>query len=142
MSDSIKELQQLVHDFAVERDWLQFHTPKNLSMAIAAEAAELMEHFLWLDGEASRRVGDAAEQRRAVEDELADVLILAMQMANVLEIDVCKVFKRKIEANAEKYPADRARGNARKYNALQAIFVRYIIGYLALSGLQFPASTF
>ncbi|MBI1372139.1 MAG: nucleotide pyrophosphohydrolase [Phycisphaera sp.] len=118
MSYSIKELQRHVLDFAEQRDWLQFHTPKNLSMAIAAEAAELMEHFLWTEGEASRRVCDEADPRAAVEAELADVLILALQMANVLEVDVPAAVERKLAANAAKYPVDRARGNARKYTDL------------------------
>jgi len=116
--DSIKALQQRVLQFAEERDWMQFHAPKNLSMAIAAEAAELMEHYLWADAEASHTLTDDAAKRDEVEQELADVLILTLQMANVLNIDLPAAVDRKMSINAAKYPIDRAKGTSAKYTDL------------------------
>ncbi len=115
MSDdktTIAELRQLVGKFVEERDWRQFHAPKNLAMSLAIEAAELMEHFQWIDGEESRRLGDRREALSQVADELADVLCYAFAMANELNIDVATAVRQKMVKNAEKYPADRFRGVA------------------------------
>ncbi len=104
--------------FARERDWEQFHAPKNLSMALAAEAAELMEHFLWTAPEASRAVAQDPVKRRKIAEELADVVIYALEFANVTGIDVAAAIEEKMAANALKYPVEKARGRAEKYTEL------------------------
>lgn len=113
MSDStttLAELRSLVADFVAERDWSQFHAPKNLAMAIAIEAAELMEHFQWITPDASRAVVDDAEQLAAVSEELADVLAYTLAMANTLGIDLATILRDKMAKNDKKYPADEYRG--------------------------------
>jgi dCTP diphosphatase len=113
MSDqetTVAQLRQIVRQFVDARDWQQFHSPKNLSMALAIEAAELMEHFQWITTDASRRVGENPEKLTAVGEELADVLCYALAVANELEIDVSDAMRRKMEKNAVKYPADEYRG--------------------------------
>jgi NTP pyrophosphatase (non-canonical NTP hydrolase) len=87
-STTIAQLRQLVANFVAQRDWNQFHSPKNLSMSLAIEAAELMEHFQWLTIDQSRAVANDADKLRAVSDELADVLCYALALANELQIDI------------------------------------------------------
>jgi NTP pyrophosphatase (non-canonical NTP hydrolase) len=115
---SVAELRQRVLAFARERDWEQFHTPKNLSMALAAEAGELMEHFLWTTPEASRAVVDDPPRRAKVAEELADVVIYALEFANATGLDVAAAIEAKLAANALKYPVEKARGRAVKYTEL------------------------
>lgn len=113
MSDTtttIAELRKLVREFVEERDWRQFHAPKNISMALAIEAAELMEHFQWLTLEASRAVRDDDTIKQAVAEELADVVCYALAMANELELDLSNAMQQKMIKNCEKYPADRYKG--------------------------------
>ena len=113
MSDqqtTIAGLRQMVRDFVDERDWQQFHSPKNLSMALAIEAAELMEHFQWLTPEASREIRDDGEKQQAVGEELADVICYALALANELQLDVSTAMRAKMVKNAEKYPAAEYRG--------------------------------
>jgi NTP pyrophosphatase (non-canonical NTP hydrolase) len=113
MSDeqtTIAELKRLVEEFVRKRDWHQFHTPKNLAMALAIEAAELMEHFQWLEPAESRALGDDATRKTAVGEELADVVCYALAMANELEVDLAEAVRAKMIKNAEKYPADEFRG--------------------------------
>jgi len=113
MSDSqttVDELRQLIRQFVDQRDWQQFHSPKNLSMALSIEAAELMEHFQWLDVAASRRVVDDADKLAAVAEELADVFCYCLALADVLGVDVADVVRAKMEKNAQKYPAEEFRG--------------------------------
>jgi NTP pyrophosphatase (non-canonical NTP hydrolase) len=112
----IADLKRKVARFAKERDWEQFHAPKNLSMAIAAEAAELMEHFLWSDPAASRKL--TVQKKAAVASELADILLFAFQFANMTKIDLSKAMSEKIKANAQKYPVDKSRGRSTKYTEL------------------------
>ncbi len=113
MSDqetTIAELRQIVAEFVDDRDWQQFHSPKNLAMSLAIEAAELMEHFQWITVEASRAVREDAGKRGEVSDELADVLCYALALANEMGIDVSDSVRRKMERNARKYPAAEYRG--------------------------------
>ena len=113
MSDeqtTIAALRHLVDEFVRERQWHQFHTPKNLSMALAIEAAELMEHFQWLQPEESRAVADDPTEREAVGEELADVVCYALALANELRIDVADALRAKMVKNREKYPAEQFRG--------------------------------
>jgi NTP pyrophosphatase (non-canonical NTP hydrolase) len=108
----IAELKQRLREFAAERDWEQFHSPKNLAMAMIVEAAELVEHFQWLTEAQSHAL--APEQREAVAQELADVFIYLVRLADRLDIDLLEAAERKIVLNARKYPADRVRGSASK----------------------------
>ena len=110
--DSLEQLRRRVADFAAERDWEQFHSPKNLSMALIAEAAELVEHFQWLTEGQSRTL--PASKRRAVADELADVLIYLVRTADALDIDLIAAAKSKIARNEQRYPTDQVKGNARR----------------------------
>ena len=112
---TIADLKTRVLAFARERDWEQFHSPKNLGMALAAEAAELMEHFLWATPEQSRAVMEDATKRRRIAEELADVVIYALEFANVTGLDVAAAIEAKMAANAQKYPVEKARGRADKY---------------------------
>ena len=109
-STTIAELRELVANFVAERDWNQFHSPKNLSMSLAIEAAELMEHFQWLTIDQSRAVANDAAKLVEVSDELADVLCYALALANELQIDVASAVREKMVKNAQKYPADEFRG--------------------------------
>lgn len=113
------ELKARVLAFARERDWEQFHAPKNLSMALAAEAGELMEHFLWATPEQSQAIVRDAEKRRKIEAELADVVIYALEFANVTGIDVAAAIERKMVENAQKYPVEKSRGRSDKYTELK-----------------------
>jgi NTP pyrophosphatase (non-canonical NTP hydrolase) len=102
-------------DFRDDRDWKQFHTPKNLAMALAVEAAELMEIFQWArDDEIEQVVRD---RRSAIEEEIADIAIFVRLFCHDLDIDVENAIESKLEANAKKYPVEKARGSSRKYNA-------------------------
>jgi len=107
---TVAELRRLIADFVAERDWSQFHSPKNVSMALAIEAAELMEHFQWLTTEASRRVADDPAKCSAVGEELADVVGYSLALANELGIDVASAMRAKMQKNALKYPVDQYRG--------------------------------
>ncbi len=121
MADEDTTLGQLkgrVQAFARERDWEQFHSPKNLSMALAAEAAELMEHYLWVDAPGSQARSAEPDRRARIEEELADVVIYALEFANVTGLDLSEAIRRKMARNAEKYPVEKARGRADKYDEL------------------------
>lgn len=102
---TVQSLRDVVEAFVAERDWHRFHTPKNLSMALAIEAAELMEHFQWLEPQESCDIGASPKSRRAVGEELADVICYALALANALQIDVSSAVAEKMEANARRYPA-------------------------------------
>ncbi|MEY3773567.1 MAG: hypothetical protein RLZZ129_347 [Verrucomicrobiota bacterium] len=121
MSDGVTttgELKARVLAFVRERDWEQFHAPKNLSMALAAEAGELMEHFLWSTPEQSRTVTADPLKRTKIEEELADVVIYALEFANITGIDVAAAIERKLALNAQKYPVEKSRGRSDKYTDL------------------------
>ena len=104
-------LKETLRRFADERDWGQFHTPKNLSMGMAVEAAELMEHFLWIDGPASREIKHDPDKLEEVADEMADVACYLLTMSYTLDIDLSDAIVRKIAKNARKYPAEKVRGH-------------------------------
>ena len=113
MSDAtttVGELREAMQRFVDERDWRQFHAPKNLAMALAVEAAELMEHFQWLDVDASRRLPENAAKLAAVGEEIADVIGYGLAIANELGIDVSDTIRAKMVKNALKYPAEEFRG--------------------------------
>ena len=116
MPDSLAELQSAIDAFVAERDWAQFHAPKNLAMGVAIEAAEIMEHFLWCSGEESFAL-DAAK-RVEVAHEIGDVLIYLIELGRSLDLDVIAAARAKLELNREKYPVAKARGRATKYGDL------------------------
>lgn len=115
---TVAELKARVLAFVQERDWEQFHAPKNLSMALAAEAGELMEHFLWATSEQSRAVVQDPARRARIAEELADVVIYALEFANMTGLDVSSAIQAKMSANAKKYPVEKARGRSDKYDEL------------------------
>jgi len=110
---TLADLRQRVTEFVAARDWEQFHVPKNLSVAIAVEAAELMEHFQWLTHEQAAAAMQDEAKRTAVADELADVLIYGLGLANALDVDVSTVVLSKLERNEQRFPAKEWRGRAR-----------------------------
>jgi NTP pyrophosphatase (non-canonical NTP hydrolase) len=111
---SIEQLKKELSKFAEERDWDQFHSPKNLSMALAVEASELMEHFQWLNEEQSQIMDD--DRLLKIKDEIGDVLIYLIRLSDKLNIDLLQAAYDKLEKNRKKYPADMVRGQALKYN--------------------------
>lgn len=118
MSDNVFDaMREQVAAFAAERDWDQFHTPKNLVMALSVEVAELMEHFQWLENGALESLNE--QQLAEVRDEIADVQVYLVRLADKLNIDIPTVVAAKMVKNAEKYPADQVRGKSAKYTAYQ-----------------------
>jgi dCTP diphosphatase len=111
-----ENLREQLRHFAAARDWDQFHSPKNLAMALSVEAAELLEVFQWLTEAQSR--GLSPEAHAAASDEIADVLLYLIRLSDALRVDPIAAAQRKLVANAEKYPVDKARGNSRKYTEL------------------------
>lgn len=107
---TVAELAKLIADFVDERDWNQFHSPKNISMSMAIEAAELMEHFQWISMEESREATEDIEQLTAIGEELADVMCYALALANQLGIDVSDTIDRKMRKNRIKYPVQDFQG--------------------------------
>ncbi len=107
---TVSAIRKLVADFVSERDWNQFHTPKNLAMSLAVEAAELMEHFQWISTEESRALSEQPDKVAAAAEELADVVSYALAMANELGIDIAAAMEAKMVKNAQKYPAAQYRG--------------------------------
>ncbi|HEX7045008.1 MAG TPA: nucleotide pyrophosphohydrolase [Burkholderiales bacterium] len=109
----LDDLRARLREFAAARDWDRYHSPKNLSMALIAEAAELVEHFQWLSEAESAAL--SPEKRAAVEEELADILLYLVRLADKLDVNLAEAARRKIARNAERYPADKVRGSAKKY---------------------------
>jgi dCTP diphosphatase len=116
MDAALETLTTALRRFAAERDWDQFHSPKNLAAALTVEAAELLEHFQWLTEEQSSNL--AQDKRDAVGHELADVLLYLLQLSDKLQIDLVAAAQRKLELNASKYPVAQARGSSKKYSEL------------------------
>jgi dCTP diphosphatase len=117
MSDetaTVAELRRAVQAFVDERDWRQFHTPKNLTMSLAVEAAELMEHFQWLDVAQSVDRGRDPARRGGIADEMADICCYLLSLANALDIDLSEAVLAKLVKNARKYPADEFRGRSER----------------------------
>jgi dCTP diphosphatase len=116
MSSSIQRLQEALREFAAARDWDQFHSPKNLAAALSVEAAELLEIFQWLTEAQSENL--EPRQRDAAREELADVFLYLLRIADRLGVDLVEAADAKLARNAEKYPVDRARGRSDKYTDL------------------------
>ena len=111
-NNSLVSLRDQIRDFVTERDWAQFHTPKNLACALSVEAAELLEPFQWL---ATGDVHELDEARRlAIRHEMADVFVYLLMLADRLNVDLIQAAQEKIQLNAEKYPVGQVRGDARK----------------------------
>lgn len=116
MPTPLDPLRDQLRAFASARDWEPFHSPKNLAMALSVEASELLEHFQWLTEAQSRDLSDEAKQ--AVREEIADVLLYLIRLADQLGIDPIAAAHEKMIANEKKYPVDKARGTAKKYTEL------------------------
>ena len=115
-SDPLRALRDALRRFAAERDWERFHSPKNLAVALSVEAAELLEPFQWLTDEQSAAL--SPETRARVSEEVADVLLYLIRLADRLDLDLVACANEKLRRNAEKYPIEKARGNAKKYTEL------------------------
>ena len=113
---SLERLRSELAQFVAERDWDQFHNPKNLAMALAAECGELLEHFQWLTPEQAADPPTATKD--AVEQEIADVFLFLLRLSDKLDLDLLAAARRKLELNRKKYPVDKARGRATKYDKL------------------------
>jgi len=114
MKSDLTTIRDTVRTFVEERDWDQFHTPKNLSSALCVEAAELLEHFQWLKSGSADELGDAKLEQ--VRHEMADVLVYLVRLADKLDVDLGAAVEEKMILNRAKYPADMVRGDARKYD--------------------------
>ena len=114
MNDSLIDIRERLAAFAQERDWDQFHTPKNLAMALSVEVAELVEHYQWLPTGADAELDDA--KRTGIRHELADVLMYLVRLADKSGVDLHAAVLEKMVLNAEKYPVEQVRGDARKYS--------------------------
>ena len=115
--DKLEELKSQLQDFADARDWDQFHSPKNLSMALSVEASELVECFQWLTEAQSQNL--TPEQKQAVVDEIADVQVYLLRLATKLDINILDAVEQKMLKNEAKYPAELVKGSAKKYTAYQ-----------------------
>ena len=111
---TVADLRAAIATFVAERDWEQFHSPKNLAMSLAIEAAELMEHFQWITIDESRTLVSDAAKRDAAGEELADVLSYVLAMANALNLDLAQTFRNKLAKSSTKYPAELSRGRYKK----------------------------
>lgn len=114
--EALRELRDALRHFAAERDWDQFHSPKNLSIALSVEAAELLERFQWMKEDESKHI--TPDTLQAVAEEMADILLYLVRLADKLDVDLIKAAKNKMEVNRQKYPIAKARGSSRKYSDL------------------------
>ncbi len=114
---SLSELQSIIRKFCDDRDWDQFHNPKDLSISLALEAAEVLEHFQWKNKDEMAK--HSVENKDAIAEELADVLYWVLLLSNKLDIDLITAFEGKMKKNEQKYPIDKARGSHKKYTELE-----------------------
>jgi dCTP diphosphatase len=112
----LNALLNRIRTFAKDRDWEQFHSPKNISMALSVEASELLEHFQWMTEDESRNVN--VDQKAEIADEVADVFLYLLRMCDEMEIDLIQAADKKIDKNAVKYPVEKSKGRSTKYNKL------------------------
>ena len=124
---NLKDIKSKLDVFSKEREWAKYHTPKNISMALSVEAAELLEIFQWMTEEESFQVKASSMEKMGqiqgqIQDELADILLYAIRLSDILEIDLPKAIEKKMEKNATKYPISKARGNAKKYTEFTSDF--------------------
>jgi dCTP diphosphatase len=114
--NELEEVREKIRKFRDARDWMQYHSPKNLACSIVIEAAELLEHFQWKSSEESEQL--TLEKRSAIAEEIADVAIYLIELADNLNIDLVHAIKEKLAVNAAKYPVQKAKGSALKYTKL------------------------
>lgn len=112
--NQVNDLMLALREFAKERDWEQFHSPKNLSMALSVEAAELLEHFQWTPEEGTYKLADA--KHKLVAYELADIFIYLLRLCDQLNIDLIEITKQKMHINEQRYPVDKVKGSSKKYS--------------------------
>jgi NTP pyrophosphatase (non-canonical NTP hydrolase) len=117
MADSLDALRARVNAFVTERDWAQFHSPKNLAMAMIVEAGEVVEHFQWMTEDESRNLD--AETKEQVGQELSDTLVYLLRIAEVCGVDLIEAANKKIDLNAQKYPVEKCKGSNAKYSAYE-----------------------
>jgi len=117
MSDSLNELRMRVNTFVEERDWAQFHSPKNLAMAMIVEASEVVEHFQWMTEQESKNLN--AETKEQVGQELSDTFVYLLRIAEVCGVDLIEATNKKIDLNAKKYPIEKCKGSNAKYTDYQ-----------------------
>ncbi|WP_067565298.1 nucleotide pyrophosphohydrolase [Nocardia acidivorans] len=117
----VEGLQRLVADFAARREWERFHTPKNLVMAMTGEMGELSELFQWLTAEESSAICQNDHRRERVEEEVADIFIYLLRLADVLDIDLAAAVEAKVEKNEQRYPAEAVKGRAVKYTEIDLL---------------------
>ncbi len=117
MSDSLNDLRARVNEFVEARDWAQFHSPKNLAMAMIVEAGEVVEHFQWMTEEQSRNLDAATKEQ--VGQELSDTFVYLLRIAEVCGIDLLEAANKKIDLNAKKYPVEQCKGSNAKYTEYQ-----------------------
>ena len=115
--DSLADLQKMIRKFVDDRDWDQFHNPKDLSISLALEAAEVMEHFQWKNTE--EMAAHVKNMKTEVGEELADVFYWVLLLANKMDVDLVEAFKKKMDKNEAKYPVEKAKGSHKKYTELQ-----------------------
>lgn len=113
MADSLDALRARINNFVTERDWVQFHSPKNLAMAMIVEAGEVVEHFQWMTEAESRNLD--AQTKEQVGQELSDTLVYLLRIAEVCGIDLIEAANKKIDLNAKKYPVEKCKGSNAKY---------------------------
>lgn len=120
LSIDIERITQRLREFAKERDWDQFHTPKNLVMALSVECSELVEHFQWLNTEETKILKienvETEKKREEIAEEVSDILFYLLRFSDVMNLDLQKAVEEKLKKNAKKYPAEKVRGNSKKYN--------------------------
>lgn len=114
---TLSELQKMIRTFVDERDWDQFHNPKDLSMSMALEVAEVMEHFQWKNEEEIKK--HVRDHKPAIAEEVADVFYWVLLLSNKLDIDLVEAFKKKMDQNNAKYPVEKAKGTHKKYTELE-----------------------
>ena len=117
-STTLAQLKQFVREFRDRRDWRQFHNPKDLAIAISIESAELLEKFLWKDAKEVEEVSADLSKKEEIQEELADILLFCLSFTETTGIDLSQAIQAKLEKNETKYPADKARGTAKKYTEL------------------------
>ena len=113
-NSELNDIMLVLRKFAQDRDWQQFHSPKNLSMALCVEAAELLEHFQWMPEQASYQLAEA--RRQLVSHELADIFIYLIRLCDQLDIDLLQAAREKISINHQRYPVDKVKGSSKKYS--------------------------
>ena len=116
MKDSLENIRKKIVEFRDQRDWLQYHDPKNLAEAISIESGELLENFLWKTTEESKKPG--SKQLGKIKNEIADIFIFLINLCDVLDIDLIDETNKKVDINNTKYPVEKSKGSSRKYSEL------------------------